>query len=71
MMNKMVYAIWLGDAWFTSATSQCLQMTDNDLPITTFDNESDAVRAYNSAVNCGAVVHEEGNAIVRIKCERV
>ena len=24
-----------------------------------------------SAVNCGAVVHEEGNAIVRIKCERV
>ena len=36
-----------------------------------FDNESDAVATYNSAVNCGAVVHEEGNAIVRIKCERV
>ena len=70
-MDKKVYAIWLGDAWFTSASSECMQTTDSDLPITTFDNEADAVRAYNSAVNCGAVVHEEGNAIVRIKCERV
>ena len=70
-MNKMVYAIWLVDAWFTSASSECLQTTSNDLPTTTFYNEADAVRAYNSAVNCGAVVHKEGNAIVRIKCERV
>ena len=70
-MNKMVYAIWLGDAWFTSASAECLQTTDSILPITIFDNEADAVRAYNSAVNCSAVVHEEGNAIVRIKCERV
>lgn len=70
-MNKSVYAIWLGNAWFTSASAKCLQTTSNDLPITTFDNEADSVRAYNSAVNCGAVVHEEGNAIVRIKCERV
>lgn len=70
-MNKNMYAIWLGDAWFTSATSQCLQTTDNSLPVTTFDNETDAVATYNSAVNCGAVIHEEGNAIVRIKCERV
>ena len=70
-MNKIVYAIWLGDAWFTSASAECLQTTNNDLPITTFDNESDAVATYNSAVNCGAVVHEEGNAIVRIKFERV
>lgn len=36
-----------------------------------FDNESDAVTTYNSAVNCGAVVHEEGNTIVRIKYERL
>ena len=70
-MDKKVYAIRLGDAWFTSASAECLQMTDNDLPITTFDNEADAVRAYNSAVNCGAVAHEEGNAIIRIKFEMV
>ena len=70
-MNKMVYAIWLGDAWFTSASAECLQTTNNDLPVTTFDNEKDAVRTYNSSVNCGAIIHEEGNAIVRIKCERV
>ena len=70
-MNKMVYAIWLGDTWFTSAGYECLKTTYSDLPITTFDNETDAVATYNSAVNCGAVVHEEGNAIVRIKCERV
>lgn len=71
MMNKNVYAIWLGDAWFTSASAECLQTTDSSLPITTFDNESDAVATYNSAVNCGAVIHEEDNAIVRIKCERM
>ena len=71
MMNRKVYAIWLGDAWFTSASAECLQKTDGILPITTFDNESDAVATYNSAVNCGAIIHEEGNAIVRIKCERV
>ena len=70
-MNKTVYAIWLGDAWFTSASAECLQTTDSSLPITTFYNESDAVATYNSAVNCGAVVHEEGNVIVRIECERV
>ena len=70
-MNKKVYAIWLGDAWFTSASAQCLQTTSNDLPITTFDSETDAVATYDSAVNCGAVVHKEGDAIVRIKCERV
>lgn len=70
-MNKMVYAIRLGDAWFTSASAECLHTTDSDMPITTFDNESDAVATYNSAFNCGAVVHEEGNAIVRIKYERV
>ena len=70
-MDKNVYAIWLGDAWFTSASAECLQTADSDLPITTFDNEADAVATYNSAVNCGAVVHEEGDAIVRIKCERV
>ena len=70
-MNKMVYAIWLGNAWFTSAGYECLQTTDSDLSITTFDNETDVVATYDSAVNCGAVVHEEGNAIVRIKCERV
>ena len=69
-MNKIVYAIWLGDAWFTSASAECLQTTNNDLPITTFDSESDAVATYNSAVNCGTVVHEEGNDIVRIKYER-
>ena len=70
-MSKNVYAIWLGDAWFTSASAECLQTTDSSLPITTFDNETDAVATYNSAVNCGAVVHEECNAIVRIKCERM
>ena len=70
-MNKAVYAIWLGDAWFASASAECLQTTSNDLPITTFDSETDAVEAYNSAVNRGAVVHEEGNAIIRIKFERV
>ena len=70
-MNKNVYAIWLGDAWFTSASAQCLQTTDGSLPIRTFDSEADAVATYDSAVNCGAVVHEEGDAIVRIKCERV
>ena len=36
-----------------------------------FSSEANAVAAYRSAVNCGAVVHEDGNAIVRIKCERV
>ena len=70
-MNKMVYAIWLGNSWFTSASDKCLQTTDSDLPIRTFSSEANAVAAYRSAVNCGAVVHEEGNAIVRIKCERV
>lgn len=70
-MNKKVYAIWLGDAWFTSASAECLQTTDSDLPIRTFSSEANAVAAYRSAVNCGAVVHEEGDAIVRIKFERV
>lgn len=70
-MNKKMYAIWLGNSWFTSASAECLQTTDSDLPIMTFISEADAVAAYHIAVNCGAVVHEEGNAIVRIKCERV
>ena len=70
-MNKKVYAIWLGDAWFTSASAECLQTTDSSLPIRTFSSEADAVAAYRSAVNCGAVVHKDGNDIVRIKCERV
>ena len=70
-MNKMVYAIWLGDAWFTSASPVCLQTKAGELPLTAFASEDAAYAAYNEAVNCGAVVHEEGNAIVRIKCERV
>ena len=70
-MDKKVYAIWLGDAWLAPARAACLQTTDGALPTTTFANEADAVATYNSAVNCGAVVHEEGNAIVRIKFERV
>ena len=70
-MNKKVYAIWLGNAWFTSASAKCLQTTDGDLPVRTFSSEANAVAAYRSAVNCGAVVHKDGNAIVRIKCERM
>ena len=70
-MNKMVYAIWLGEAWFTSASPACLQKKYGGLPLTVFENEDSAYAAYNKAVNCGAVVHEEGNVIVRIKCERV
>lgn len=70
-MNKMVYAIWLGDAWFTSASPVCLQKKSGELPLTVFASEDAACAAYNEAVNCGAVIHEEGNAIVRIKCERV
>ena len=70
-MNKNVYAIWLGDAWFTSASPVCLQKKSGELPLTVFASKDAAYAAYNEAVNCGAVVHEEGNAIVRIKCERV
>ena len=70
-MNKMVYAIWLGDAWLTSASPVCLQTKAGGMPLTVFASEDAAYAAYNEAVNCGAVVHEEGNAIVRIKCERV
>lgn len=70
-MNKMVYAIWLGDAWFTSASSMCLQKKAGDLPLTVFGSEDAAYVAYNEAVNCGAIIHEEGNAIVGIKCEKV
>ena len=70
-MNKMVYAIWLGDAWFTSASPACLQKNAGEMPLTVFGSEDAAYAAYNKAVNCGAVVHEEGNVIVRIKCERV
>ena len=70
-MSKKVYAIWLADAWFTSASAECLQTTESNLPTTTVDNEADAVRAYNSSVNCGAGVHKEGDAIIRIKFERV
>ena len=70
-MNKNVYAIWLGDAWFTSASLVCLQTKAGGMPLTVFASEDAAYAAYNEAVNCGAVVHEEGNAIIRIKCERV
>lgn len=70
-MNKMVYAIWLGDAWLTSASPVCLQTKAGGMPLTVFASENAAYAAYNEAVNCGAVIHEEGNAIVRIKCERV
>lgn len=70
-MNKIVYAIWLGDAWFTSASPMCLQKKSGGLPLTVFGNKDSAYVAYNEAVNCGAIIHEEGNAIVRIKCERV
>ena len=71
MMNKNVYAIWLGDAWFTSASPVCLQKKAGGMPLTVFESEDAAYAAYNEAVNCGAVIHEEGNDIVRIQCERV
>ena len=70
-MNKNVYAIWLCDAWFTSASPMCLQKKAGGMPLTVFGSEDAAYAAYNEAVKCGAVIHEEGNAIVRIKCERV
>ena len=53
-MNKKVYAIWLGNAWFTSASAECLQTTDSSLPVRTFSSEANAVAAYRSAVGCGA-----------------
>ena len=52
-MNKMVYAIWLGDAWFTSASPACLQKDAGDMPLTVFGSENAACAAYNKAVNCG------------------
>ena len=70
-MTKTVYAIWLGDSWFTSGSEFCLQKKSGALPDTVFTDPDSAVVMYQDQVNRGIIIHDPKNAVVSIKMERV
>lgn len=70
-MPKTVYAIWLGDSWFTSGSEFCLQKKVGALPDTVFTDPDAAVAVYHNQVDGGIIIHNPKNAVVSIKIERV